>query len=241
MDEAASNMMPSPESLDRASARVRNRIETKQRADETQLRDQYAGTGRSNSGGYEAARERNRAYAQSAYGTGLAEVEDAYERNRMAGAKNLGELGTNYGDLVLGENKIDLDRGPLDLDRTTESNKHLTDTRNSVIDFFNGMGAYGNTDANPNFTNQFSTLKESIYRMFGVDPGQMFGPNPVAPPTGTAPTGGTGPGPAWGPYAGQPLPSPHSVPGVSPTPPFPGWTWGWNAQGRPSWLPPGGA
>lgn len=183
MNQAAQNAMPSPESLDRAGARLRARTDTNRRAADEETADRYAGSGRMNSGGYEAARRGNMIGAQNAYATGYSQLEDDYEKNRMEGAKNLGQIGSNYsgaandmGTLNLAEDQFGLDeelgRRKLDIDETEIGYKHDEAVNQNLIDFFTSMGQYGNaTSGLPStspFYNEFGRLKQSLFQFLGL-------------------------------------------------------------------------
>jgi hypothetical protein len=126
--QAASAAMPSLESLDKASARLRGRIDTARRAGETELRDQYGQRGQTYSGGLDQALERNRSEYASQYGAGLTDLEREYLDKQQQGAQILGQLGQGVatagqqqGELnleeQLGKGKLFQGFGELDLER----------------------------------------------------------------------------------------------------------------------------
>lgn len=118
------NQAVSPQSLDRASARVRNRVDTATRANEMDIRDRYAGRGMLNSGAASLAQSQNRQAGMSAYGTGLAQVQDDYNTRLLTAAQNMGSIGNHAADAAGA-------KGRLALDETTALNQAAVDKQNA--------------------------------------------------------------------------------------------------------------
>lgn len=137
--QAASSAMPSPQSRDTAAARVRARVAGQGQAMNNQLRQQSQQSGQMNTGRYDANMARAMAANQGALASGLADVEDNYQRQRMEGAgilsniaQGYGGLGESIGGLKLGGQRLALEdrlgTGRLRLDDRLGSGRLKLDT-----------------------------------------------------------------------------------------------------------------
>lgn len=174
-NDARQAAMPSPESLDRAAARLRSRVDTQQRAQDQQAADQFAGRGQSNSGGYDYARAMNRYGAQQAYATGLADTEDNYDKQRQAGAQILGTLGSQYGQTAGQE-------GDYQNNQYQAQTQRAGETASSLNNFLTFMGTFGNVTGNPLFDQIFTSGKLGFMNLLGMPTGTSESPrfyNPV--------------------------------------------------------------
>lgn len=169
MDQASNNMMPSPQSLDRSAARLRSSIDTQGNADDQSLQDQFAKRGRINTGGYDAARQRAMASRYSAMGTGMAQEQQNYDQNVMTGAKNLGDMGANYG-------KVASDQGSLAVQNRSVDIQGKDVLLKNLMDMFTGMGAVGQTTGSPEFNNNFAWLKTALFNALGLGQGSSGNP-----------------------------------------------------------------
>jgi len=149
--QAASNMMPSPESLDRSAARLRSSNDQQYNANAQRIGDQFAGKGRSNSGAYDYAQTMNNYGRQQAYSTGYTNLLDDYEKNRMTGAQNLGNMASNYGNtlnqqgnLQLGAQQNQISQQTADTGRYNAQTTRSTETAKALNDFLTMMGGFGN-------------------------------------------------------------------------------------------------
>lgn len=201
------NQAVSPQSLDRASARVRNRVDTATRANEMDIRDRYAGRGMLNSGAASLAQAQNRQAGMSAYGTGLAQVQDDYNTRLLTAAQNMGSIG-NYaadaagakGRLALDEttalNQAAVDKQNADTNRYTAENNGALDIRKFLADLTQNFAAYGNTFSDPQMLKQILAsfgLDISGLQFYQPPTGDRFGADPGnANPTGGKGSGGGG-------------------------------------------------
>ena len=161
--QASGAALPSPESLDTASARVRSRVEGRQRALDQQTGARFAQSGGANTGGLGAGRRNNTASTQGAFATGLADLEEGFLEKQQQGAGILsqigqgqGQLGSLFGNLEIGregvrqgDERLDLERlfGQQRLDNEGRAIDETIEQRkaNTLIDFFQNFGAIGNT------------------------------------------------------------------------------------------------
>lgn len=178
-NQAKDAAMPSPESLDRASARLRSRVDTQQRAADQQAGDMYAGKGMSNSGRYDAARRSNQYGAQQAYSSGLADQWDSYQKQRQAGAGILGQLGSSYGNTATqqGDYQNTREFKPIELgiaNRQAATNQYSAETdrstnlSRSLVDFLTFMGTYGNTTGAGRFNQDFDSAKKGFLKSISM-------------------------------------------------------------------------
>jgi hypothetical protein len=118
---ASQYAVPSPESLDRAAARLRARTDTTTRANQQQITDQYAGRGTASSGAYNQQLMQNMAAGQNAFSQGYGQLQDDYVKQQQAGAGILSNIGTQLGDQSLQGRGLDiqqlLGQGNLDVQR----------------------------------------------------------------------------------------------------------------------------
>lgn len=194
---AAQNVMPSPESLDRSAARLRNRNDTEYNANSQRITDQYAGKGRANSGAADYAQTMNNYGRQQSYSTGYADLLDGYEKNRMQGAVNLGNIGQQYGNTLKDEQGLNIaDRGNEIATQQANTGQYnaettrSTETAKAINDFMTFMGTFGNTNGNDEFNRMFGGSKTAFMNLLGIP----MGPSPNQSGTGSdsGGTGGTG-------------------------------------------------
>lgn len=174
-DTAASNAMPSPESLDRSAARLRGRTDTEYNANAQRTADQYAGRGRSNSGSHDYAQTMNNYGRQQAQATGYADVLDDYEKQRMAGSANMANIANQYGDtyeqqqnLGLDQQKVGIAQHQADTGRYQAQTDRSTQISKSLTDFLTFMGTYGNTTGAGRFNQDFDSAKKGFLRSIGM-------------------------------------------------------------------------
>lgn len=87
------NLIPTTQSLNTASDRLSSRIAAKNAADQRGVNQQFAGLGRSFSGARNDALYRTNLANTGALQTGLADLQQRYEENRLGGLKTAKELG----------------------------------------------------------------------------------------------------------------------------------------------------
>jgi hypothetical protein len=171
--DAVKNAAPSPESLDRAAARLRSRTDTTARAASQETADQFAGRGLGASGMYGAARERGRAASQGTYASGLAQLEDDYTKRLQDssqyytaagnGVANLGQQRNDFGakseELAQGNRTLDLKDTQVKNDNVNSFSKNLVD---ALLAF-----SQGNPDNDPNFAESMQKIRNQILASFG--------------------------------------------------------------------------
>lgn len=179
-DQAANAALPSPESLDRAQARVRSRVDTAGKANEMKIRDTYAGRGTLNSGGADQSLRQNMYNTTSALSTGLAQTEDDYSQRRQAGSQILAGIGTGVGQVGKSEGDLGLESyiapEKLNIENKQVEGNLQNDQLSNLINMLTSMGTVGNArgDANNNdprlaleFDSNFRTLKNKLFQMLG--------------------------------------------------------------------------
>lgn len=172
LDQAASSAMPSPESRDRAYARVRSRLSGERNTRDQELGDQYAGRGQTNSGGYDQAKERSYGQYLSNYGSGMSELEDNYEKQRMEGAKTLQGVGTAYGNVANDQASRGIDQGlgneKLRIDDYNSQSQRL----GSLNDIFTSIGTVGGAlgaAGSPRTGDAFDNFKQYLLGILGIN------------------------------------------------------------------------
>jgi hypothetical protein len=105
---ASQYAVPSPESLDRAAARLRSRVDTEGAANQQALGDQYAGRGTTAGGGYQNQTMRNYANTQNAFSQGYGQLQDDYVKQQQAGAGILAGMGTQLGEQGIQNRGLDI-------------------------------------------------------------------------------------------------------------------------------------
>ena len=183
------NALPSVQDRETASSRLRSRLMGAQGGLESQIRDQYAGRGFSNSGSLQGALNKSRGQYLGQLGSGLADIEEDFGKRLQEGSRTLlgagqtaGELGLGsqrqaleetlgLGNLGLGGKRLALDEtlglGKLGLEGAALDQERKAQQAKNVLDAFLAFGAFGNLGSaltGPAQTN-FNRLLE---RMFGV-------------------------------------------------------------------------
>lgn len=187
--QAANAALPSPESLDRSAARLRSRVDTRQRADEQSTADQFAGRGMANSGARDYAQAQNRYGAQQAYSSGLAQLEDDYDKRRQAGAQILSGIGQNYGNTAAQEGqygiadreqtlseqldprKVDIAQQQANTETYNAQTERASRTANALNDFLTFMGTFGNTEGGELFNRIFTSGRLGFMNLLGMPTG----------------------------------------------------------------------
>jgi len=153
--QAAQNALPSQASQDNAAARVRARLEARNRDSARQIRDQFGGF-RANTGAFQNALAQNRAAGQGAIAQGLSDLEADFAQRRQQGAQILQGIGSGLTGLGTGANearqsgqeianRFNLGQGEIDL-RKLLGERELDNSRQAnFIDFLNTIGQVGNT------------------------------------------------------------------------------------------------
>lgn len=174
-EQAANSAMPSPESLDRSAARLRSRVDTEYNANAQRTADQYAGRGRSNSGMHDYAQAMNNYGRQQAQSTGYADLLDSYEKNRMTGATNLGNIANQWGNtygqqqqLGLDQEKVGIAQQQADTGRYQAQTDRSAQVSKALNDFLTFMGTYGNTAGQGRFNQDFDSAKKGLLRSIGM-------------------------------------------------------------------------
>ena len=105
-DQAKANALPSAESLDTASARIRSRLQGAQDSLESKLGDSYTGNQGWGSGAYSGALSKSRGDYMGNLSKGLADTQQNYWDDQMKGAQTLANIGigqagigTSLGDI----------------------------------------------------------------------------------------------------------------------------------------------
>lgn len=188
-ERAAADASPSLAAYDTAAARIRNRVEGKQKANAMQIRDQFAGRGLSSSGLYEGAQRQNREAAMGAYATGLADLEDDYNKSRQEGARILQGIGSDAGQL---KNTGNYQTGQL-LGQYSGLYGFLNDKDPDVGNFISGMA--GGTDITLPSAGDFASYASGGgisggATGGGATPGGSTGGGGALPTNETPPSGG---------------------------------------------------
>jgi hypothetical protein len=98
--QAATNAMPSPQSLDNAAARVRSRLSGSYQGQQRQWSNTMANRGLSNSGKNRMGQMQNWANYQNSIASGLADVEDNYQKALQTGAGIMSQVGQGQTSLA---------------------------------------------------------------------------------------------------------------------------------------------
>lgn len=141
LNQAAANAMPSPESRDRAAGRLREQISRDTNSMETQLRNQFGNRGNLQSGLFNQAYLGNQAAGLQARSQGLAQIEDDYERQRMQGAQNLGQIGGTLGNLGYQQQQSGLEQMRLALEESLGLGSQAIQKRGQDIEQQLGLGS----------------------------------------------------------------------------------------------------
>lgn len=186
--QAAQVATPSIQSMDTAAARVRSRLAGRERATSNQLRDQFAGAGRANSGRADLAQAQNRQSTTNAMSSAFTDLELGFEDRKNAFAQTLSQIGQGQGNLGLGQidagsqfslaqNDLDLRRhlGELEIQKTEEEG-----IRRALLEAFSDISQYGNTQLNPTSRGFY---QEILSRLFGLTPVANPGTLPIPPTT----------------------------------------------------------
>lgn len=207
----------SPESQDRAAARLRARMDTMYNASDQELRDKQAGYGTLNSGRAQYDLGRNMAARYGATASGLADLDEQYAKLALDAADSLSTTGNNmttlgdkWGTLGLTE-AIDLGTlGLKGLESDTEAQKAGTDAFNSNIDLYNTQ-ANASHMQNDDIVRMLTTILQSgnvlkdpkgalgsFFQSMGIDPATLsfYAPTSttINTPQGTPGAGGRYPG-----------------------------------------------
>lgn len=151
-ERAAADASPSLAAYDTAAARIRSRVEGKQKANAMQIQDQFAGRGLSASGIHEGQQRQNREAGMGAYATGLADLEEDYNKSKQEGARILQGIGSDAGQL---KNTGNYQAGQL-LGNYSGIYGFLNDNDPDVGNFISGMA--GGTDITLPTAGQFSSF-----------------------------------------------------------------------------------
>ena len=172
--EAAKNAAPSPESLDRAAARLRSRTDTAARAAQQETTDSFAGRGLGTSGMYRAAQQRNRAASQGSYASGLAQLEDDYTKRLQESSQYLTQAGTGAanagyqsGQLQGTAEELRQGQGALDLKGQELSNTRQTDFGKNLIDSLLALSQSATGENDPAWIENMSKLRNQMLAYFG--------------------------------------------------------------------------
>lgn len=172
LDKAAENAMPSPESRDRAYARVRSRLTNERNTRDQELGDSYAGRGMSNAGGYDQAKERSYGQYLSNYGSGMAEVEDNFDKSQQAGSKILGDIGNSYGGIAGEQGKLGVDEGlgqrKLNIDDYNSQTERLRGVSDAFASYGGVGGALGGNNDQQSIDG-FKTFKDYLFNLLGLN------------------------------------------------------------------------
>lgn len=178
--EAAKNATPSPESLDRAAARLRSRTDQAARATQQETTDSFAGRGLGTSGMYRAAQQRNRAASQGTYASGLAQLEDDYTKRLQESSQYLTAAGTGLansgyqqGQLQGQAEELRQGQGALDLKGQELQNTRQTDFGKNLIDSLLALSQSSYADPTTgirdnNWAQEMQKLRNQIAAYFGL-------------------------------------------------------------------------
>lgn len=159
LDQARQFAMPSPESLDRASARVRSRVDNQTNTNANQINEQYVGSGLGVTGMRQAQLGQNRAAGMQALGSGLADVQEDYWNKQQTGATNLANMGAQYGNIAQEQGNLALTQGikgrEMDIsqqvaneqerqNRAQLEQEHQQNIAQNLLNYFIANGQYGN-------------------------------------------------------------------------------------------------
>lgn len=162
--QAANYAIPSMQSRDRAAARVRSRTDAARVAGDQQIADQYQRRGMGGSGAYYGALDRNRAASQSAYATGLADMETGFSDQEQKGADIFSQIGAGYTDMGKAQAEMDLGQQKLNVDRDSVENDRRQGLSQNIINAILAIAQGGNTDIG---SNVFRDLFESLGLQLG--------------------------------------------------------------------------
>ena len=172
--EAAKNAAPSPESLDRAAARLRSRTDTTARATQQETADSFAGRGLGTSGMYSAAQQRNRAASQGSYASGLAQIEDDYTKRLQESSQYLTAAGTGAANAGYQRGQLEgtgeeLRQGQRALDYKGQELKQSNsrDFGKNLIDSLLALSQSSTGDSDSSWAPEMQKLRDSIAAFFG--------------------------------------------------------------------------
>lgn len=195
LGQAASYAAPPSNYVQTASSRLQARLEGRRRAQESAIRDQFANRG-TFGGGYNTALRQNDEATTGAYATGLAQIEDDFQKQRADAAKTLTGVGQGYGELGSGQagainydnqNEIDLKTlglkdKELNIQEKANDNQNLSMLSNVLPDLLKLWDP----------TNQSNQLQEPIRNAIN-ELFRRLGISGIPAPTGGS-SGGTGSG-----------------------------------------------
>lgn len=141
----------SPESLDRAAARLRSRLDTRQRAAQQETTDQYASRGLAASGANDRAQRQLFSDSQSAYAEGLGSLENEFLNRQLQAGQALGDVGQGYGSVGQAQGALGIQAGGLGLQQAELDENRRTNRVNELLELLTTLGAVGNasvTDPN---------------------------------------------------------------------------------------------
>lgn len=92
--EAAKYAVPDRGFFDNAAARIRSRLDSKQRSNARAIQDKYAGRGAAFSGSHDRAQRLNTENINMEYGQALGQFETDFMKGQQEGAKILSDIGT---------------------------------------------------------------------------------------------------------------------------------------------------
>lgn len=219
LNNAASAAMPSQQSLDRASARVRARLAAQTNANQQSISDRFAGSG--NMGGLNKSYAQNFAAGQSAYGQALGDLEQQWWDKQQKGAEILsgigqrfGDMGNNIGNLVNEGSRVANDfalgKGEIGVKLEDIGRRFATDERksditenaakmDSIVRAMEQLFASGNTVLTPEKAPQLEEMIKSLFGLTGtaysggMNTGNIRGGlGDTVDWTGTGGAGGTG-------------------------------------------------
>lgn len=172
--DAAKNAAPSPESLDRAAARLRSRTDTAARATQQETADSFAGRGLGASGMYNAAQQRNRAASQGTYASGLAQLEDDYTKRLQESSQYLTAAGTGAANAGYQHGQLEgtgeeLRQGQTALDYKGQELKQTNsrDFGKNLIDALLALSQAATGDNDANWGPQMEKLRAQMQAFFG--------------------------------------------------------------------------
>lgn len=191
IDQARQYALPSPQSLDTASARVRSRVDNAANTQSQAINEQYVGSGLGVSGMRNAAQGANNAARLSSLGTGLADVQDDYWKQLQTGAATLGNLGQQYGGIASQQGDLGVKEGlglgeqglkgrELDITANTAAmndatararleEEHRQSIANNLIELFTATNQYGNTQLSTGSASIIDQIRQALSsQLFGA-------------------------------------------------------------------------
>lgn len=207
----------SPESQDRAAARLRARMDTMFNASDQELRDKQAGYGTLNSGRAQYDLGRNMAARYGATASGLADLDEQYQQLALQSAatmsgigSNMGSLGQQWGQLGLDEATSLGELGLKGLGADTSAQEAGVGAFNANTDLFNTQ-ANASHMQNDDIVRMLTTILQSgnvlkdpkgalgaFFQSMGIDPATLsfYAPTSttINTPQGASGTSGGGGG-----------------------------------------------